>query len=49
MHLLLGTNQSRPLSVKKIVCEFSEQPAELIGDGDDENEDEESDEQIAHP
>ena len=49
VHLLLKTNQSRPLSVQKIVSEFPEQPAEVLTDGDDENEDEESDEQTAHP
>ena len=32
-----------------IVFEFSEQPAEVITDGNDENEDRESNEQIAHP
>ena len=48
VHFLLGTNQSRPLPVEQIVSEFSEQPAEVITDGDDENEDEESDEQTAH-
>ena len=30
-----------------ILSEFSEQPAEVITDGDDKNEDEESHEQIA--
>ena len=45
----VATNKSRPLSVEEIVSEFSEQPAEVITDGDDENEHEESDEQIAHP
>ena len=48
VHFLLGTNQSRPLPVEQIVSEFSEQPAEVITDGDDENEDEEPDEQTAH-
>ena len=48
VHFLLGTNQSQPLSVEQIVSEFSEQPAEVIADGDDENEDEESNEQITH-
>ena len=37
------------MSVEQIVSEFSEQPAEVITDGDDENEDEESNEQITHP
>ena len=41
--------QPIPLSVEEIVSEFSEQHAEIITDGDDENEDEESDEQIAYP
>ena len=45
-HFLLGTNQSRPLSVEQIV---SEQPAEVFTDGDDENEDEESDEKLHIP
>ena len=49
VHFLLGTNQFRPLSVEQIVSEFSKQPAEVITDGDDENEDEESDKQFAHP
>ena len=49
VHVLLGTKQSRPLSVEQIISEFSEQPAEVITDGDNENEAEESDEQIAHP
>ena len=49
IHFLVVTNQSRPLSDEQIVSEFSEQPAEVITDGDDENEDKESDEQIAHP
>ena len=44
---LLGTDQSRPLSVEQIVSEFSEQPAQVITERDDKNEDEESDEQIA--
>ena len=48
VHFLLGTNQSQPLPVEQIVSEFSEQPAEVITDGDDENEDEESNEQITH-
>ena len=38
-HVLLGTKQSRPFSVEEIVSEFSEQPAEVITDGDDKNED----------
>ena len=46
---LLGTNQSLLHSVESIVSGFSKQPAEIITDGDDENKDEESDEQIAHP
>ena len=41
VHFLLGTNQSRAFSVEQIVSEFSEQPTEVITDGDDENEDEE--------
>ena len=49
VHVLLGTKQFRPLSVEQIISEFSEQPAEVITDGDNENEDEKSDEQIAHP
>ena len=49
VHLLLGTNQSRPLSVEEIASEFSKRPAEVITDRDDENKDEESDEQITHP
>ena len=48
VHFLLGTNQSRAFSVEQIVSEFSEQPTEVITDGDDENEDEESNEEIAH-
>ena len=47
--MLLGTNQFRQLSVEDIISEFSEQLAEVISDRDDENEDEESDGQIAHP
>ena len=31
------------------MSEFSEQPAEIITDEDDENEEEEYDEQITHP
>ena len=46
VHLLLGTNQSGPLSVVEIVSKFSEQPAEVITNRDDENKVEESDEQI---
>ena len=49
VYFLLVTNQSWPLSVKWIVSEFSEQPAEVIRDGDNENEDKESDEKIPHP
>ena len=49
VHFLLGTNQSRPFSVAWIVSEFSEQPTEVITGGDDENEDEEYNVQIAHP
>ena len=49
VHVLLETKQSRPLFVEQIISEFSKQPAEVITDGDNENEDEESDEQIAHP
>ena len=41
VHFLHGTNQSRPLPVELIISEFSEQTAEVITDGDDENEDEE--------
>ena len=37
------------MSVEQVISEFSEQPAEAITDGDNENKDEESDEQIAHP
>ena len=48
VHFLFGTNQSQPFSVEQIVSEFSEQPTEVITDGDDENEDEEPDEQMAH-
>ena len=36
------------MSDEKFVSEFSEQPVEEITDGDDENEDGESDEQISH-
>ena len=49
VHFLLGNNQSRPFSIEQIVSEFSEQPTEVITDGDDENEDEEFNEQTAHP
>ena len=49
VHCLLGTNQFRPLSVEQIVSEFSKQTVVVITDWDDENEDEESDEQFAHP
>ena len=49
VHVLLETKQSRPLFVESIISEFSKQPAEVITDGDNENEDEESDEQISHP
>ena len=49
VHVLLETKQSRPLFVESIISEFSKQPAEVITDGDNENEGEESDEQIAHP
>ena len=49
VHFLLGTNQYRPLSVEQIISEFSEQTAEVITDWNDESEDEEFDEQIAHP
>ena len=48
VHLLLGTNQSGPLSVVEIVSKFSEQPAEVITNRDDENKVEESDEQITY-
>ena len=37
------------MSVEEIFSECSEQPAEVITDVDDENEDEESEEQITHP
>ena len=43
VHLLSGTNQSRPLSVEETVSEFSQQPAVLLTDGNNGNEDEESD------
>ena len=49
VHFLLVANQSRSLSVEQTVSEFSEQPTEVITDGDDENEDKVSDEQVAHP
>ena len=49
VHFLLRTNQSRLFSVEQIVSKFSEQPTEVITDEDDENEDEESNEQIAYP
>ena len=48
VHFLLGANQYRPFSVEQIVSEFFEQTTEVITDGDDENEDEEYNEQIAH-
>ena len=48
VHFLLGTNQSWQCSVEQIVSDFSEQPTEVITNEDDENEDEESNEQIAH-
>ena len=41
-------NQSRQFSVEQIISEFSEQPTEVITDGDDENKNEESNEQIAY-
>ena len=43
VHVLSGTNQSRPVSVEETVSEFSQQPAVLLTDGNNENEDEESD------
>ena len=49
VHFLLAGNQSRPISVEQIISEFSKQPTEVITDGDDENKNEESNEQIAHP
>ena len=49
VHFLLGGNQYRPFSVEQIVSEFPEQPTEVITDEDNENKDEESNEQIAHP
>ena len=49
VHFLLRTNQSRLFSVEWILSEFSEQPTEVITDEDDENENEESNEQIAYP
>ena len=48
VRFLLATNQSCSLSVEQIVSEFYEQPAEVLTDGDDENEDKESDEQNEH-
>ena len=48
-HFLLVTKQSLLLPVEKILSEFSEQPVEVITEGDDTNEDKESDEQVAHP
>ena len=48
VHLLLGTNQFQPHSVEEIVSKFSEQPAQVITDENDESEDEESKEQITH-
>ena len=49
VRFLLATNQSCSLSVEHIVSEFYEQPAEVITDEDDENEDKEFDEQNEHP
>ena len=49
VYVLLGGNQSRKFSVEQIFHEFCGQPTEVITDGDDENKDEESNEQIAHP
>ena len=43
VHVLSGTNQSRPVSVEETVSEFSQQPAVLLTDRNNENEDEESD------
>ena len=48
VHFLLGTNESRPLSVEQIVSVFSEQSAEVITDGNDEDENDESDEKVSH-
>ena len=48
MRFLLVTKQSLPLPVEKILSEFSQQPVEVITEGDDTNEDKESDEQVAH-
>ena len=48
VHSLLGNNRSRPFSIEQIVSEFSEQPTEVITDGDDKNEDEESNQQTVH-
>ena len=45
VHVLLGTKQSRP-SVEQIISEFSGQPAEVITDGDNKNE--ESDKKIVY-
>ena len=44
VHLLLGTNQFWPWSVEEVGSEYSEKPAEVITDRN-----EESDLQIAHP
>ena len=49
VHFLLVANQSRSLSVEQTVSEFFGQPTEVITDGDGENEDKVSDEQVAHP
>ena len=34
VHSLLVITQSRPLSIEQVVSEFSEQPADVITDGD---------------
>ena len=48
MFYLEPTNLDHCL-LNRLFFGFSEHPAEVITDGDDENEDEESDEQTAHP
>ena len=40
------STRNQPIST---ISKFSEKPTEVIADGDDENEDEGSNEQIAHP
>ena len=51
VHFLLGTNLRGISTIfcELIVSEFSEQPTKIITDGEDEIEDEESNEQTAHP